>query len=167
MSPCEARGEPSGGMPSISVTLPRPSSWRLGRSRAPPAPTPSRTTITALRPIPLLFSAGPAYRGSRGRAGSPGLRRIAFYPFGSGYVSRSEKLLPQFTFWQHHTHRATVAAVECLPGREKGHLGRTARAGSDGRRREEDPRPGGRAGRGRGRLASFSGERPGEARRAP
>src|SRR5918993_2582376 len=80
MSPGEAPGEPSDGTPSISVTLPRPSLWRLGRSRPPtafavlprvlapsspksaasgasPAPTPSRTTTTVLRSILLLFSA--------------------------------------------------------------------------------------------------------------
>src|SRR3712207_9583966 len=77
MSPWEAQGEASGGTPSISSRLPRPSFWRFGTSRPPtaravlarvlapsspnsaasgawPAPTPSRTTTMALRPMTLL-----------------------------------------------------------------------------------------------------------------
>src|SRR5215212_7958922 len=96
MSPCEAPGEPSGGTPSISVTLPRPSLRRLGRSRPPtafavlprvlapsspksaasgasPTPTPSRTTTTVLRSMLLLFSAD-RRTSDRGAGASP-------YPF--------------------------------------------------------------------------------------
>src|SRR3712207_3290308 len=93
MSPWEARGDASAGTPSISTTLPRPKARRFGTSRPPtalavltrvlapsspksaasgasPAPTPSRTTTTALRPIILLVSSRRASRRSRRSAGS-------------------------------------------------------------------------------------------------